>query len=366
MKIDLLRNLDQMRVFRERWQALPETNPFGSFDFVQDWCELFPEETPFVVALSDEAGLVAIAPWAIERGTVRRLTGIWGEDAWFHDPIVRPGYERQAAYFLGQALLDSRKEWDRLHLDLRRDTNELLLEQLKRLGPVMESQVPWRQHRIIDFSEGWEAYWNSRSASFRKKVRALQRKLDELPHGYREADAENLEEWLDHLIRLHNARLGNLRDWIPTYALFRGMARRAFEAGRLTLTALEIRGRISAMGMQVRCGQTGYGILMAYDPEFSAYSVGTLLTVYSLERSCRSGCLRVDPGGGDDEYKIRLHSAIQGTVLVDAASPASLRGQADLLWQRETSWRLEERIKPWLRERPLLWTSLRALKSIAP
>lgn len=349
MKIDLVRSIEQLRPFREAWSALPSTNPFGTFDFAEDCLRLCPAQTPFVIVLSDPDGLLAVAPWAIERGRLRRLTGIWGEDAWFHDPIIRPAGEKQAAVGLVRALLDHRKEWDSLHLNLRAEPEHPLLGELKRLGMVLERQIGWRQHRIMDFSDGWEAYWNGRSPSFRKKLRSLQRKLAEVPHRFLDVDAENLESLLDAIFRLHHARLGALRDWAPTYALFRGMALRAFESGTLTLSALEIKDQTAAVIMQIRYGDTGYGILTAFDPAFADLSVGTLLMMRSLERACRAGCRRIDPGGGDDEYKVRLHSAIQRTVLLDAASPASVRGRAALFWQRETQWRLEERIKPWLR-----------------
>ncbi len=335
MQAIVLRSVAALDALAAEWGELVPPTPFASWEFVRTWLAQHQDRTtPFIVAVrSAEGELLAIAPWCIERkrGGLRRLAGIGTHDSWSHDPLVlRPGPD--AVGRIAECLWQHRQAWDWISLNLRNASSIPILDLLARKGWLVEDQGDRHRHHVVAFGASFETYWAERSASHRKKVRSLERKLEGVPHRYLQADAANLESLLETLFALHAARWQGVRDWPPYYEQVRAMSRRAVTRGELCFGALEIEGRIAAVDLALKCGDRGYGLMRVFDPEFAAYSPGALLGVWMLGRLAAMGCRLLDCGPGHYEWKDRYSTGQEAGLRALAASRANPLGLAVVGW----------------------------------
>jgi CelD/BcsL family acetyltransferase involved in cellulose biosynthesis len=331
----ILKTLDDLRPYEATWKALPLSNPFSSWEYARGWLAR-PSVQPFVIVVKDDANqVIALAPWCLQtkRGGIRQLEGIRGYDAWYHDPWVKdPDLSAPLGDLLFETLLESRGEWDSLDLILNGERSPRLIQLLEGCGWGFAERPNERQNRMVDLSQGWEAYWNSRPAKFRSSMRQAQRKLDALPHRYIEADAESYQPILEAALRFSQDRWDpahNRDDW---YQAIRDLADWSAPRGSLCAFGLEIQGRIAAARVLFRSGDRAYGTIQTYDPEFSAYRVGSLMTVWAFERLAATGILSLDLGDGVMEWKERMSTGLGETVLVQLAG--TLSGKALMSWKR--------------------------------
>lgn len=336
MHTTILRTRQSLQALSGEWGRIEPGTPFQSWEFVQTWLGQESRSEPFVVVVRADSGrLLAIAPWCLQRmqGGLRRLTGMGGPDSWQHDPLIlEPELRVILAAQLVEGLWRMRRSWDWLSLSLRTEASDPLLQELATKGWLVSERGDREQHHVIEFGESFEAYWAGRSSSHRKKMRALARQLDAVPHRYLQADAASLEPLLESLFAMHEDRWRGLRDWTPYHDQVRAMARRASERGELCLVALEIQGRIAALDLALRSGERGYGLMRVFDPDFAEYAPGSLLGAWMLERLCRMGCRSVDCGPGHYEWKDRYGTGQLRGVRALFTRRASLAGLAAVGW----------------------------------
>lgn len=316
---------------------------------------------PFVILISDEEGWAAIALWCLQRDGlgIRRLTGIGGADAWYHDPwLIRPGKEEAIAEALAAALREARRDWDLLDLVLRDALSAPLLKPLRKLGVSCAERIDWRQHQSASLGEDWEAYWNARPKQVRELVRRRGKKFEALEHRFLEADPETLEPLLDGLFALHQARWKAERDWSAYYQGIRAIAREAMDRGELCFYALEAEGRVLAYELLVRCGARSFELMRIVDPspDYASLSAGSMLTAWALERMHAAGVREVDMGPGQHEWKAGLQTHLTGTVSLGVARPGRAIALAHLSWNGL--------IKPTLKGLPLVQQLKAVLKGL--
>ena len=169
---------------------------------------------------------------------------------------------------------------------------------------------------MVDLAQGWEAYWSSRPAKFRSSMRQAQRKLDALPHRYFQANADTYHPVLERALQISQSRWDPEHRRDEWYEGIRDLAAWSAPRGGLFVFGLEIEGRLAAMRILFRAGDRAYGTLQVYDPEFSAYRVGSLMTVWAFERLAASGIRVLDLGDGVMEWKERMMTHLGETVLL--------------------------------------------------
>lgn len=347
MRAIVIRSRDALSEWQEPWSKGTDSNPFGTFDFVDTWLQAFPEAEPFVVLIvSADEHLLGVAPWCLVRteGGVRVLTGVGADDAGYHDPLWLAGsLPLEAAELLYATVFAARREWDLLRLCLRVDESALLMDRLRRTRRCFETEQDYNQHAIIQFEGDWPSYWQVRAGHFEGNLRRA-RKLLRLRHRYLTADAANIDRLLVELFKLHHARLEATRDWHPFYAFLKVHCLRALKAGTLELHALEVEGTVAAIDLSLRTGRTIYGVMRAYRPDFANLGVGFQLTLWEFERFCGQGVRRVDCGAGRYEWKERFRT---GTVRTrQLLLPSSLSALRILDWRALA--------RPWVEASPLL------------
>ncbi len=175
----------------------------------------------------------------------------------------------------------------------------------------------------------WDEFLAEQSRRFRKTLRSSRNRL-ERDHEvtYRYADAATLERDLDTAFRLHRARFGEHRGCLfcgDHEAFQREFAAIALERGWLRLLLLE------ADGVPVCC-EYGFFFEDAYfayqggrDLAWEPMSVGFLLEVESIRRTCEEGASAYRFLGGDEEYKYRYTT--EDPRLETVLAPATGRGR---------------------------------------
>ncbi|GEM_PF-1111425 len=353
MQTTILRDATEIRALENSWRAREAPSPFHEWSFLESWLGRGDRrEKPFLVLVTEDDDWVAIALWCIEYDGlgIRRLTGLGGEDAWYHDPwLLKPEKEAAVAEALALALREARRDWDMVKLILREDQSGSLLRHLESSGLAYSERVDWRQHQTAALGESWTVYWDERPKQLRELVRRRGKKLAALPHRFLEADALSLDRLLEDLFRLHLNRWHAERDWSAYYQQIRAIATDASERGTLCFYALEVEGTIIATELLLRSGTRSFELMRIIDPSpiYGALSGGSLLTAWALERMHRAGIREIDMGPGHHEWKSGLETHRTGTILKVVAQPRHLPAVAWVAWEGTFKPVLKE--IPWVR-----------------
>lgn len=359
MHVRILDTLEAIAPYRAAWSEAQAPTPFATWETYERWLAHQPRHThPFVVAVLDEGDqLVALAPWIMQRrGVLRCLSGI--TDAWYQDPLfLQPERSQEATRLIVGALKRAAWRWDLLDLNVQDSLSAPLLAELPALGRAHVERMDGYQNRLVRFSKDWEAYWKTRSKNCRRKSKRDEEQIASVPHRWYVADASNIPILLAEVFKRHAARWTPTarKNWTGYYAMYRAIADQALARGDLFVFVLEIEGQPAAFNLSIRYGDSAYGLLMIYDPAFSDYSPGALLTRRLLQYFCEQGLRQVDPGCGDDPWKEALKTDLQRTLQPLVASPASPLANALVAWKGQ--------VRPWLHEYRWLVSMVKAFRT---
>lgn len=340
MQAIVLRDSDLSHPLTQQWAVLAPSTPFNGWEVFKAWMDQKPRGgEPFVVLLADTLGkLVAVAPWCIQRDRfgIRHLTGIGGQDAWYHDPwILAPGRSERIAATIVETLRAHRRQWDALDLILRPQVSGALLAELGKLGMTFQDAVSWRQHQAIEMGDDWSAYWASRPQKLRETVGRKGKRLGGVPHRFLVATPAEAEGMWEALFEMQAKRMPHERDWTAYHEALRLFCRGANRQGALRLYALEINDRLAALELFVRHEDRVFELTRAIDDDFNYYSAGSVLTAWAMEHLHASGVRSMDPGPGHYGWKELLKTSEIATVDAHAAVRSSLPGLAWVSW---TGW----------------------------
>jgi len=183
------------------------------------------------------------------------------------------------------------------------------LQQLRPSSPMLNAALPdgWSDNvedqepsLVLQLSD------LSLSTHFQKKLRYYRRQLGDAT--FEEANAENLNELLQSLFDLHEARWqrrgmpGMLADDV-IQQFHREVARAMLDARALRMYAIRVSGRIVATFYGFANATTVYYYLSGYDPELEKLSPGTLIIAHAVECGVRDGATTFDFLRGAEEYK---------------------------------------------------------------
>ncbi|HEY9857848.1 MAG TPA: GNAT family N-acetyltransferase, partial [Stenomitos sp.] len=233
---------------------------------------------------------------------------------------------------------------------------EPLLAELDGLGRAHVERIDGWQTRIIRFEAGWDAYWQQRSSQLRRTIERKEKRLACTPHRLYAADPSAFPALMAEVFERHAAR------WIPTaqrnwesyYGMYRAIVEQALAREAVHVHVLEIEGQIAACELSIQHGDWCYAIFKTYDSAFSAYSPGSVLTKWALQRLFEHGVRQVDPGGGNDTWKEDFKTDSLRTIQPLIASPLSLTGNAVVAWKAQ--------IRPLLHDHRWLVSAIKALR----
>src|SRR4051812_7306874 len=201
-----LQRVDDLGSVRDEWNALAERagNVFATHEWAAAWWDVYGEDRPLLVAACrDGSGrLVALLPlYLASRRPVRTLRFLGHRPADQLGPVCAPEDRQAAAGALRDFLRREFRGWD------------LLLAE--RLAPaegwagLLGGRVVHREESptLVIGGRSFDEFLAGRSRNFREQVRRRDRKLRrEHEVEIRLSTAERLDEDLDTLFRLHDAR----------------------------------------------------------------------------------------------------------------------------------------------------------------
>lgn len=318
---------------RRDWDelAVAASSPFASVEWFEAWLEHGGVDcTPRLFAGRRADGTVAaVLPLVLVRGRfVRKLRFAGFGAANALGPVSRPDDRDAAAAALRTAAERTRDEWDLF-----------LAETLPgpgwtaRLGaaPVARESSPV----VHGAWASWDEYLASRSRSFRSELRRQERRLAARGLAVRRvASPEQLGPALDRLFQLHRERWsGAASIWFAgREALHRAFAASALARGWLRLHVLELEGRVAAVYLGYRCGETAWYYQLGRETADRAVSLGVVIVAHALREALAEGVGELNLGPGAPPYKLRL--ATEDPGLETVAIARGVRGRAALLAAR--------------------------------
>ena len=259
--------------------------------------------------------------------------------------------DADAATHMAKALVET-PGWDVLQLDHLPEAGSLhrhLVPALKDLG-LAGIQTTGDGNAWVDLSQGWDAYYATRSRRLKKGNNHIRNRLErafERIEVHRWEGEGDLEAMFQRLVRLSAAswkrETGLTFDRPAPQAFLRALFEHFLPRGELVVWWLALDGEPAAAELQLRRGGHVYALRADYDPRFEPYSPGTYLFWRLLQALLEEGLEgRYWMGPGENPYKTRW---LQGREILQRYRfyRRSLRGR--LLYT------LEGRIKPWLKER---------------
>jgi len=304
-----LASLAALQGLRPEWEALwaqvPQASPFQHPAWLLPWWRHVGRGTLAAVAVRSGAGeLVAFAPLhACPQGDRRRLFPLGMATTDDLTPLVRPGWQAQAAHCIGQHIA-GQAACDAVECPQQR-RGSILLELACAPG-WQQAACACEPHPVLDLRDP-----QAIPKAMRDNVRHC-RSRGERAGALRlqTAGAQQLEECLAALERLHARRwaargqAGVLHD-PAVRAMHREAAPQLQAAGLLRLHALRVDGAIAAVAYCLQHARRCHYYIGGFDPAQAAISPGTLLVAHAIEQARSEACTEFDFLRGREAYKYR-------------------------------------------------------------
>jgi len=168
---------------------------------------------------------------------------------------------------------------------------------------------------FADLHDGYDGYMRglpkgvtkriSRTASYR---RALQRELGEVSFEWNSSDPSHLPL----LLNWKSGQFESVRQWVSSQSvrtLLRDLTDSDNEDCSGVTSVLYAGTKPLSIVFSLRCGHILRPWILAYDPEYSRFSPGTIEWLALFEEAVARGVEVVDFGYGDDRYKQRFGNA---------------------------------------------------------
>lgn len=179
----------------------------------------------------------------------------------------------------------------------------------------------WRKLGITDFSE----YWSARSSKLRATISRKYRKLLKLEHEIRIYSGDISEKALADYHRVY------FKSWKtnePHPAFIDAIVNQSNDEKSLRLGIIYIDKTPAAAQIWLVRSGTGYIMKLAYDPQFSAFSVGSVLSYKLFEHVIKTdGIQNIDYLTGNDAYKMDWMDSSRQIYGIEIANTASFLGK---------------------------------------
>jgi CelD/BcsL family acetyltransferase involved in cellulose biosynthesis len=306
------------------WRQTPGASFFQTFDWLEIYWRYFGEGQRLRVLILQDCGQPqGIVPLAVTREATRLgklrvlnypLAG-WGS---FYGPL---GTLPTAALTLALAhIAATSRDWELLDLRyIERDAIDRGRTQTALAAAGLDARAAVAcQAAMIDFSQGWDAYWASRESKFRNNLRRQRRKLQDLgevklvrhrPAGLAAGDGDLRFDLYDTCVELarkswqgsSNKGTTLSHDCVREY--LRETHAAAARLGCVDVNLLYVDEQPVAFAYNYHHGGTVQGIRNGYHPDFAKIGVGNMMYLYMLEDSFARGDRLLDLGSDYLEVK---------------------------------------------------------------
>lgn len=208
----------------------------------------------------------------------------------------------------------------------------------------------------VDCSEGWDAYWASRTSKHRNNVRRINKKLEELgdlryvryrPAGSAHGDDDPRWDLYDTCVELSerswqgDSTTGTTLSHDSIRSFLRDTHLAAVQRGAADMNLLYLNDRPIAFGYNYHYNGYVYGLRMGFDAEATKLGAGTAMLYRALQDSCERGDQIYDLGAGYFNAKRKWWNRMVATKRYTHYPSTVLKAQT-LRWGRQ----LRDWIKP--------------------
>lgn len=338
---------DDLSGLEEEWSLLSDAggNPFLTWEWASLWWRHYGNGRPLVIGVArqcDGRARCIVPLFLAARRPLRVLRFVGHTTSDVLAPVCARGDEVFAAAAV-RRLLALRSGWD-VFLGDRLAADDAWVPALQ--ARLLSSEpCP-----VLENPGDWSTYLRSRTRNLRQHVGAKARRL-EAQHEvvYRLSGPQELDDDLDALFRLHEARWGSQSSFTRMRGFHEEFARRALARGWLRLWVLEVDGRPAAALYGLRYGGDEWFYQSGRDPSLEAESVGSVLFTHTIAAALDDGVGHYRLLRGGEGYKLRfatgspaLHTCATGRGLTGRAAVAvagsaghrAVRTAADLVGLR--------------------------------
>jgi CelD/BcsL family acetyltransferase involved in cellulose biosynthesis len=305
MQVTVVRPSDLGKSEAAQWRAfqsssLMKSHPFLSLTYVKAWGEA--NANARVTVVEDNGRIEAFIPYEIGDGKIASTIG-GGQTA--VDGVVSSGAPLDMRTIIKKSGLRGWR-FSRAPVDQ------------KALDPYRYRDArDWRSVSYVDLSGGYDKYLSDLSDGFKERItrtekyrRSLQRKMGSVSFDR----ANPKPEYFDQLIEWKSAQYSNVSRWGPqAMSVMRELAFTENDDCRGLIGVLFAGEQAAA----VTFGLEGPGVIalwtLAYNPEFSRFSVGTMQLLDLIRDAEKHGIRMVDFGYDNsvstNTYKDRFRNA---------------------------------------------------------
>lgn len=324
LTLERITESDALRDLREPWarvwQASADRSPFLTWEWVTTWWDHFGagDRLEVLLALDDDGDAVGIAPLlrtqlGVAPAASTMLVGIGQENADYGGFLLGDRPEETGALFLGH-VLDAVQRGASLNLTRLRPEGDLLpivQEEVARRGKglaLVEEQSTAYPYLDLTAVEDPGAYVHKMDT--KNDVRRRTKRLAELHELRFDYDAEPTDENLNALFELSNRRWDTKDGRMA--GLFAGARGRAFISdvtralrpeGHVRVSLLRADDLLVAARFGFECDGAYLGYKECFDPEYSKYGPGQMLTSRILHLEVERGMREFDFLRGEGAHK---------------------------------------------------------------
>lgn len=278
--------------------------------WLKTWWQHFGAKAElYLRAIRHGEKIIGIAPLMVNEG---KASFIGSTDICdYLDFIVTPGMER---HFFSVLLEDLRYNGIN-HLDLRSlRTDSTALTFLAPLARERNCEVLYHEEGVsveLDLPSTWDEYLAMLDRKQRHEVRRKLRRLwaaGNIDYRCHEVSQEAVADLMNTFLKLFSLSRPEKASFmtVPMASFFRSLAEATAEIGLLRFGIVELDALPTAMIMGFDYNDSMYLYNSAYDPQYSALSVGLLCKVLCLKESIHRGRKRWDFLKGGEPYKYRI------------------------------------------------------------
>ncbi len=315
LKVDAIDSREGMRALEPAWRSVwrrdPDATPFHSPDWLLPWTQwLWGGGRLRILAVRKGGDTVALAPFFLwgfgARPEIIRVSFLGAGITDYLGIVADPEYQLDAARAILDHLAAASGLWHVCDLQELRPGSPLLRAELPH-GMAAEDG-PCGVCPVVALPETADDLMAGLDAKFRRNLRVAESRLEREGARYAAVAAEDVEQGVRELIRLHEARWRGRHEpgMLATPALqnFHLEAARGLAAeGLVRMYTLRIGGEVVAIQYNLWRNGRVYAYLSGFDPAFQRSSPGAALLAHSIRCAIGEGATEFDFLRNREQFK---------------------------------------------------------------
>ena len=318
MKAELLPGRAVPPQIRTAWEAIleeiPNRNPFLSPLWAEVWLEHFGRSLePRLLLVRDEEGAPRGIGHLLESSAngKKGLCLLGSGDVWdYRDFVIRPGWEE--VVFRSLASLMKNDSFDFIEMNgiaQSSPTAEVFPKTMESMGFRVSREV---EESVLNLPlpSTWDGFLESLNGKDRHELRRKTRRIEKEGscEWMNDAGPSSVDEKMGLFLELHRKSRRDKSEFMTPEmeAYFRDLARGLLKRGWLDLSFLRFQGKEIASFFSFDFADVKFVYNSGYDPGFSWYSPGIVLSAYCIRGAIEKGMKGFNFLRGREDYKYHL------------------------------------------------------------